>query len=118
LPGRGHGVRHPLGDPRGDQRDRDRLRPQPQRLERRRPGLDAVHARDVAGLRDRRLGRRHRRSARSGRRDPLRGPLPGRRRLPRRSARCDLGLQPRRLVRPSGGRAVVVAAGPVRRRRL
>ena len=45
LPGRRHRVRHALGGPGRDQRDRDRLRPQPQRLDRRRPGLDAVHAR-------------------------------------------------------------------------
>ena len=32
LPGRRHPVRRPLGGPRRDQRDRDRLRPQPQRL--------------------------------------------------------------------------------------
>jgi hypothetical protein len=44
LPGRRHGVRDPLGDPRRDQRDRDRLRPQPQRQLGRRAGLDAVHA--------------------------------------------------------------------------
>ena len=31
----------------GDQRDRDRLRPQPERLLRRRAGLDAVHARHL-----------------------------------------------------------------------
>ena len=47
LPGRRHPVRHPLGDPRRDQRDRDRLRAQPQRLLRRRAGLDAVHARNL-----------------------------------------------------------------------
>ena len=45
LPGRRHRVRHPLGGPGRHQRDRDRLRPQPQRLLRRRAGLDAVHAR-------------------------------------------------------------------------
>ena len=36
LPGRRHRVRRALGGPGGDQRDRDRLRPQPQRLLRRR----------------------------------------------------------------------------------
>ena len=45
LPGRRHPVRHPLGGPRRDQRDRDRLRPQPEHLLRRRARLDAVHAR-------------------------------------------------------------------------
>ena len=43
----GIAVRHPLGGAGGDQRDRDRLRAQPQRLLRRRAGLDAVHARDL-----------------------------------------------------------------------
>ena len=33
LPGGGHPVRRPLGDPGRDQRDRDRLRPQPERLD-------------------------------------------------------------------------------------
>ena len=36
LPGGRHRVRRPLGGPGGDQRDRDRLRPQPERLLRRR----------------------------------------------------------------------------------
>ena len=49
LPGRRHPVRRALGGPRGDQRDRDRLRPQPQRLHRRRRRLDAVHARRPGG---------------------------------------------------------------------
>ena len=48
LPGRGHPVRHPLGGARGDQRDRDRLRAQPQRVLRRRARLDAVHALHLA----------------------------------------------------------------------
>ena len=47
LPGRRHPVRRALGGPRRDQRDRDRLRAQPQRLERRRARVDAVHARDL-----------------------------------------------------------------------
>ena len=51
LPGRGNRVRHPLGDPGGDQRDRDGLRPQPERLERRGGGLDAVHALDLGAVR-------------------------------------------------------------------
>ena len=50
LPGRRHPVRRPLGGPRGDQRDRDRLRPQPQRELRRRARLDAVHARRPGGV--------------------------------------------------------------------
>ena len=47
----------------GDQQDRDRLRHQPERLLRRRRGLDAVHPLDLGGLR----GRRQRRT---GRKDP------------------------------------------------
>ena len=58
LPGRGHAVRHPLGAAGGDQRDRDRLRPQPERVLRGRAGLDAVHARHVEVLRRRRQQRR------------------------------------------------------------
>ena len=54
LPGRRHPVRRPLGGPRRDQRDRDRLRPQPQRELRGRPRLDAVHAVDVEDVRRRR----------------------------------------------------------------
>ena len=47
----GIAVRRALGGARRDQRDRDRLRPQPQRLLRRRAGLDAVHARDLEDVR-------------------------------------------------------------------
>ena len=54
LPGRRHRVRRALGGARRDQRDRDRLRPQPQRLLRRRARLDAVHARDLGDVRRRR----------------------------------------------------------------
>ena len=54
LPGRRHPVRHPLGGPGGDQRDRDRLRPQPEHLLRRRRRLDAVHARHLEDVRRRR----------------------------------------------------------------
>ena len=42
LPGGRHPVRRPLGGAGGDQRDRDRLRPQPERLLGRRGRLDAV----------------------------------------------------------------------------
>ena len=81
LPGRRHAVRRPLGDPRGHQRDRDRLRPQSQRLLRRRAGLDAVHARHVEGLRRRRQPRRRQGPVQPGRRDLRRRALPeGRRR--------------------------------------
>ena len=62
LPGRRHRVRRALGGARGDQRDRDRLRPQPQRLLRRRARLDAVHARDLEAVRRRRQPRRRRRT--------------------------------------------------------
>ena len=62
LPGGRHRVRRALGDPRRDQRDRDRLRAQPERLVRGRVGLDAVHARDVEGVRRRRQPRRQART--------------------------------------------------------
>ena len=77
----GHPVRHPLGGPRGDQRDRDRLRPQPERLVRRRARLDAVHAGHLEDVRHRRQPRRQARPVQPGRRDLLRRALPqGRRR--------------------------------------
>ncbi len=44
LPGLRHRVRHPLGGARLDQQNRDRVRHQPQRLQRGRDGLDAVPA--------------------------------------------------------------------------
>ena len=85
LPGRRHAVRHALGGPRRDQRDRDRLRPQPQRLLRRRPGLDAVHALHLEDVRRRRQPRRRQGPLQPGRRD-LRGrALPARRRAPTRT---------------------------------
>ena len=99
LPGRRHAVRHPLGDPRRHQRDRDRLRPQPQRLLRRRAGLDAVHARDVEGLRRRRQLRRRQGPVQPGRRDLRRRALPEGRRRRDRHPQGHLRLQPRRLVR-------------------
>ena len=58
----GHRVRRALGGARRDQRDRDRLRPQPERLVRRRAGLDAVHAGDLEDVRDRRQPRRRART--------------------------------------------------------
>ena len=70
------------GGPGRDQRDRDRLRHQPQRLLGRRARLDAVHARDLGRLRGRRQRRRRRRSLQPRRRD-LR-----RRQLPRASPAC------------------------------
>ena len=99
LPGRRHAVRRPLGDPRGHQRDRDRLRPQPQRLLRRRAGLDAVHARHVEGLRRRRQPRRRQGPVQPGRRDLRRRALPQGRRRRHRHPQGRLRLQPRRLVR-------------------
>ena len=68
-------------------------------LERRRRGLDAVHARHLEGVRRRRQQGRPRRSVQPGRRDLRRRALPegrGRRQGP---PRRRLGLQPRRLVR-------------------
>ena len=105
LPGRRHAVRHPLGDPRGHQRDRDRLRPQPQRLLRRRAGLDAVHARHVEGLRRRRQPRRRQGPVQPGRRDLRRRALPEGRGRRQRHPQGHLRLQPRRLVRRLGADA-------------
>ena len=99
LPGRRHAVRRPLGDPRGHQRDRDRLRPQPERLLRRRAGLDAVHARHVEGLRRRRQPRRRQGPVQPGRRDLRRRALPEGRGRRHRHPQGRLRLQPRRLVR-------------------
>ena len=99
LPGRRHPVRHPLGGPRGDQRDRDRLRPQPERLLGRRRRLDAVHAGHLEDVRRRRQPRRQEGPVQPGRRD-LRGrALPARRGRRAGHPQGDLRLQPRRLVR-------------------
>ena len=99
LPGRRHRVRRALGGPRGDQRDRDRLRPQPQRLLGGRARVDAVHALDVGHVRRRRQPGRPQGPLQPGRRDLRRRALPPRRRRRHRPARRDLRLQPRRLVR-------------------
>ncbi len=105
LPGCRDRVRHPLGGPGGDQRDRDGLRPQPQRVLRGRAGLDAVHAVHLEDVRHRRQQGQAQGSVQPGRRD-LRGrPLPQGRRLPGRRAPRDLRLQPRRLVRRLGAPA-------------
>ena len=99
LPGRRDRVRHPLGDPRRDQRDRDGLRPQPERVLRGRARLDAVHAGHLEGVRNRRQQGRPQGSVQPGRRDLRRRPLPQGRQLRERRPRRDLGVQPRRLVR-------------------
>ncbi len=99
LPGRRHRVRHPLGGPGGHQRDRDRLRAQPERLLRRRARLDAVHALHLEDVRDRRQQGRAQGPVQPGRRDLRRRALPQGRRLRGRRAPRDLRLQPRRLVR-------------------
>ena len=65
-------------------------------------GLDAVHARDLGGLRRRRQQRRPQGPLQPGRRDLRRRPLPERRRRRGGSAHRDLRLQPRRLVRRRG----------------
>ena len=76
LPGLRDPVRDPVAGARLDQPDRDRVRHQPQRLHRRRPRLDAVHALDLGGLRGRRQRRRPQGPLQPGRRDLRRGPLP------------------------------------------
>ncbi len=103
LPGRRHPVRHPLGGAGGDQRDRDRLRPQPERLLRRRARLDAVHPLHLARLRRRRQQGRREGPLQPGRRDLRRRSLPRRPPAAEQDLRArDLRLQPRRLVRRLG----------------
>ena len=88
LPGRRHPVRRAVGGPRGDQRDRDELRAQPQRVQRGRDRLDAVHPLELEGVRSRRQRRRQEGPVQPGRRDLRRGALPqGRRRVRKTSAR-------------------------------
>ena len=115
LPGRRHAVRHPLGGPRGDQRDRDRLRPQPERVVRRRARVDAVHPFVLARVRDRREPRRREGPVQPRRRDLRRGPLPEGRRRRGQPAPRDLRLQPRRLVRRLGDDARAADLRPARR---
>ena len=102
LPGLRNRVRDPLGGPRLDQQNRDRLRHQPQRLQRRRARLDAVHALLLGGLRGRRQRRRAQGPLQPGQRDLRRGRLPEGQRRRRRPLQRDLRLQPRRLVRAGG----------------
>ena len=102
LPGGRDPVRHPLGDPGGDQRDRDRLRPQPERVLRRRARLDAVHPLHLAGVRRRREQGRQEGPLQPRRRDLRRRALPQGRRLREGRPPRDLRLQPRRLVRRLG----------------
>ena len=106
LPGGRRRVRRALGGARRDQRDRDGLRAQPERLVGGRGRLDAVPALDLEGLRDRRQPRRRTPTRlQPRRRDLLRRALPARRGRRPGPARRDLRLQPRRLVRELGGRA-------------
>ena len=98
-------VRRALGGAGGHQRDRDGLRPQPQRLLGRGDRLDAVHARVLGALRPRCERGWGQRSLRPERRD-LRGrSLPAGGGRGSGPARRDLRLQPRRLVRRLGARA-------------
>ena len=105
LPGGGGRVRRAVAGAGRDQRDRDRLRPQPQRLQRRRAGLDAVHAAVVEGLRRGRQRRRAQGPLQPRRRDLRRRALPEGRGGQGRHPPGDLRLQPRRLVRPVGDAA-------------
>ena len=121
LPARRHRLRpRPPGRQRArrDQRDRDRLRHQPQRLLGRRGRLDAVHAGNLGRLRGRRQRRRGRRSVQPRRRDLRRGQLPARRRSADRLVQRRLRLQPRRLVRRRSARQRAVLRPAGRRRRL
>ena len=99
LPGLRHRIRDPLGGPGLDQQNRDRLRHQPQRLQRRRGRLDAVPPLELGNVRARRQRRRPQRPLQPGRRDLRRGPLPEDRRRRQGPLRRDPRLQPRRLVR-------------------
>ena len=117
LPGGRHPVRRALGGPGRDQRDRDRLRAQPQRLHRRRRGLDAVHALHVEALGRRRQRRRPQGPLQPGRRDLRRRALPQGRRRRQRRAQGDLRLQPRRLVRRLASSCARADRRPARRPR-
>ena len=119
LPGSRHPVRRAVAGARGHQRDRDRLRPQPVGLERRRGRLDAVPALDVEDMGPGRKRRRRRRSVQPGRRDLRRRPIPPRGRRLQEHLSGDLRLQPRLLVRPVGAPAREADrrhAGPADRR--
>ena len=89
----------------GDQRDRVRLRPQPQRVQRGGAGLDAVHPVLVGHVRRRRQRRRQAGPLQPGRRDLRRRALPARGGRRQEHQPGDLRLQPRRLVRPVGAAA-------------
>ena len=102
LPGLRHRVRHPLGGARLDQQNRDQLRHQHGAVHRRRARLDAVHARELGGIRPRRQRRRPQGPLQPGRRDLRRCPLPQGGGRQRRPLQRDLRLQPRRLVRAGG----------------
>ena len=76
LPGLRHRVRRAVVRAGVDQPDRDRLRDQPQRLDRGRPGLDAVHAGHLGRVRGGREQRRAQGPLQPGRRDLRGGELP------------------------------------------
>ncbi len=76
LPGLRHRVRDPLGGARLDQQNRDGVRHQPERLQRRRRRLDAVPSIDLADLRSRRQRRRAQGPIQPGRCDLRSCPLP------------------------------------------
>ena len=102
LSGGGDRVRDSLGGVGGDQRDRDRLWPQPERVLGRGGGVDAVHPVDLADVWHRRQRGRPQGPVQPGRRDLRRGPVSVGGRLRGRCAPGDLCLQPRRLVRRLG----------------
>ncbi len=105
LQGRRGPVRRAVADPRGDQRNRDRLRQRPVGLDRRRRRLDAVRAEHLAAVRRRRAERRLRRPVQPGRRDLRRRALSARRRRRDQPARGDPRLQPLRRIRRIGAAA-------------
>ena len=87
-----------MADPRGDQRSRDRLRLRPVGVERRRGGLDAVRALDLAAVRGGRARRGLRRPIQPGGRDLRRRALSARGRRLQEPAHSDPRLQPFRSV--------------------
>ena len=107
LPTRRRGLRPRPAGRRGagrDQRGRDRLWHQPQRLLGRGGGLDAVHAEHLGWLWGRRQRRRRQGPLQPRRRDLRRRPLPECGRDAGRHLRRDPLLQPRGLVRRRGTR--------------
>ena len=118
LPGRRHRVRRALGGPGGDQRDRDGLRPQPQRLDRRRASAGCSSCPSSWKM----YGVDANRDGRKDPYNPVDAIFAAARYLKaagaeRQPARRDLRLQPRRLVRRERPHARAADRRPARRPR-